>query len=167
VEKMSSIVTFKRVGNQYRGEVRIGVHTLDGVELPPSRVQSAFVACVKRRFDSHALSGGSRKELDGTRMAISNPFSGASVIVKGELGRQRAVEVVAHQLELARAHCGTQAGRVSVVVDTNPDGSPGAVAVTGAAGTTACVEKRLMKTLRFPVVASRNRVELPQPAPVR
>lgn len=162
VEKMSSVVAFKQVGGQYHGELRVGFYTLGGDELSPSSVQRAFAACVKQRFETQRL-GSSHEKVEGRRFAIANPFGGASVVVNGELGRQRAVEVVAHQLELARAHCGTAGGLVSVMVDTNADGSTGAVTVTGAAGTKACVEQRLVKTLRFPAVNSPSRIEVPVP----
>jgi len=117
---------------------------------------------VKQRFEAQRF-GSSTEQLEGRQFALANPFSGASVVVTGELGRQRAVEVVAHQLELARAHCGTAGGVVSVIVDTNADGSTGAVTVTGAAGTKACIEQRLVKTLRFPAVNSPSRIEVPVP----
>lgn len=159
VEKISSIVAFKQVGGQYQGELRVGFHTLGGDDLSPSSVQRAFAACVKQRFETQRL-GSSHEKVEGRRFALANPFGGASVVVNGELGRQRAVEVVAHQLELARAHCGTAVGVVSVMVDTNADGSTGAVTVTGAAGTKACVEQRLVKTLRFPAVNSPSRIEV-------
>ena len=172
VAKMSSTVTFKLIQGQYQGELRIGFHTSNGEEVAPNRLQSAFAACVKRQFESRRLGSwvgknvdGTRRSLDGTRMALTNPFGGSSVVVNGQLGRARAVEVISHQLELARAHCGTAPGRVTVVVDITPEGQPATVSTTGAPATKACLEKRLMKTLRFPVVASPTRVEVPLPAP--
>ncbi len=169
VEKISSVVTFKLVQGQYQGELRIGFHTSSGEEVAPNRLQSAFAACVKRQFESRRLGSwvgkndGTRRSLDGTHMALTNPFNGASVVVNGQLGRARAVEVISHQLELARAHCGTAPGRVTVVVDITPGGEPATVSTSGAAATKACLENRLMKALRFPVVASPTRVEVPVP----
>lgn len=163
VDKVSSIVTFKLVEDQYQGSLALELYAPGGEPVAMNSVQSAFVGCVKRRFDVHRLGRGGRKSLDGTRMALPTPFDGASVVVNGALGHQRAVEVVAHHLEQARAHCGTAPGLVTVAVDVSPDGKPAAVSTSGATATKTCLEKRLMKTLRFPVVASPSRVEVPVP----
>ena len=42
-------------------------------------------------------------------------------------------------------------------------GAGGSGGGAGAAGTKACVEQRLVKTLRFPAVNSPSRIEVPVP----
>lgn len=163
VDKVSSVVTFKVVQGRHQASLELGLHGPDAEPLAMSNVQSVFVACVKHRFEAHRLGRWAREDLAGRRIALTTPFCGASVVERGELGRQRAVEVIAHHLDQARAHCGTAPGRVTVAVDITPEGQPAAVSTSGAAATKTCLEKRLMKTLRFPAVASPSRIEVPVP----
>jgi hypothetical protein len=162
VKKMSSTVEFKRAGRKTRGVLTVGFHKLDGKEVSATRLQAAFARCVKQRFEGRRFHSGSPSQV-GKRWALANPFPGYRVIQNGELGTRPAAAYVLHRLAKARAACSVSRAKrgLEVLVDTNPDGSAGAVAVTGAEKSAcACLRRRLKKTLRFPVVAKASQVSV-------